>query len=328
MTLIDVEERESAGSSNTTTFDVEGRGATAFEVETTRKAGEVLRQGTLRKLGGKNKDRWDLVDVRLTDGGLTWSSGSTVKDRATGSQKILAPDQMVSCSIFSDIGVQHAFEIVSKAGKVYKFAATSDKECDAWILALSELIDGGVRSIDLGSDSDSGSEPESTNDSNDSNGSIGAGGNCCHCEVPLVEVALFIAIVLASLFLVIRGHFAAPFSPLSAALCLVVQAVYGKRKQRACAMVGVLIWLGLWVLGVLMAAVAEQGGFCDGEMVGEDCDIDCSCGVHGTQMDLEGARAACEPDRNCGEPLTCDGGTCACDDGYTYRSAGYGGSCV
>ena len=118
----------------------------------------------------------------------------------------------------------------------------------------------------------------------------------------------------------VRGYGPLSFlAPFMAALCLADQAFGGKREQHTGAMVGVLIWL-LLVVALMVSGYQTEGlGLCSGEMVGEDCDIDCGCGAHGTQMDLKGARAACEPHRECGEPYTCDGGTCACDDGYRYR---------
>ena len=47
-----------------------------------------------------------------------------------GSQKNLAPGQIVLAAYYSEIVVEFAFEVTStaKGGKVYKFAATSDVE--------------------------------------------------------------------------------------------------------------------------------------------------------------------------------------------------------
>ena len=94
----------------------------------------------------------------------------------------------------------------------------------------------------------------------------------------------------------VRGYGPLSFlAPFMAALCLADQAFGGKREQHTGAMVGVLIWL-LLVVALMVSGYQTEGlGLCSGEMVGEDCDIDCGCGAHGTQMDLKGARAACEP---------------------------------
>ena len=57
--------------------------------------GSVVREGELLKLGGKKKDKWQQVEVRVaTDSGLSWSFGSRMRDTATGSQKSLTLDSM------------------------------------------------------------------------------------------------------------------------------------------------------------------------------------------------------------------------------------------
>ena len=85
------------------------------------------KSGRLRKLGGKQRDQWRPVDAQLSAEGLCWTSGSAVRDRASGSQSVLAPAQILSVAYYSEIGVEHAFEVASRAkgGKVYKFAAES-----------------------------------------------------------------------------------------------------------------------------------------------------------------------------------------------------------
>ena len=39
--------------------------------------------------------------------------------------------------------MEHAFEVVSsaKGGKVYKFSADSESDCDGWMAAISDVID-------------------------------------------------------------------------------------------------------------------------------------------------------------------------------------------
>lgn len=104
--------------------------------------GSVLREGELLKLGGKKKDKWQQVSVRVATGtGLSWSTGSRMRDTAMGSQKNLAPGQIVRAAYYSEIGVEFAFEVTStaKGGKVYKFAATSDVDRDQWIGALEQV---------------------------------------------------------------------------------------------------------------------------------------------------------------------------------------------
>ena len=101
------------------------------------------KSGPLRKLSGKQHDQWRAVDVHLSPAtGLSWSSGSVVRDRASGSQSVLAPSQMLSVAYYSDIGVEHAFEVASsaKGGKVYKFAAESESESEAWIAMIDAVI--------------------------------------------------------------------------------------------------------------------------------------------------------------------------------------------
>ena len=118
-------------------------------------AAETSKRGALRKLGGKQHDQWQPVEVELSaSGGLSWTSGSASRDRLAGSQKTLTPEQMLSVAHYSDIGVEHAFEVVSsaKGGKVYKFSAESESECDEWMAAISSVIDlhnGGGGASDL-----------------------------------------------------------------------------------------------------------------------------------------------------------------------------------
>ena len=102
------------------------------------------KRGALRKLGGKQHDQWQPVEVELSaSSGLSWTSGSASRDRLAGSQKTLTPEQMLSVAHYSDIGVEHAFEVVSsaKGGKVYKFSAESESGCDEWMAAISGVID-------------------------------------------------------------------------------------------------------------------------------------------------------------------------------------------
>jgi hypothetical protein len=113
--------------------------------------GGAIKLGKLQKYHNK-KDKWQPYEVELSARGLVWSSGSTLQDHMGGSQRNLTPQQMVACSLFSDIGVHHAFEVVStiKGGKVYKFATDSDDECDEWIESISAVIDRARVSAGLG----------------------------------------------------------------------------------------------------------------------------------------------------------------------------------
>jgi len=104
---------------------------------------KTSKRGTLRKLGGKQHDQWQPVEVELSaSGGLSWTSGSASRDHVAGSQKALMPEQMLSVAHYSDIGVEHAFEMASsaKGGKVYKFSAGSESDCDEWMAAISDVI--------------------------------------------------------------------------------------------------------------------------------------------------------------------------------------------
>lgn len=102
------------------------------------------RAGTLSKLGGKQKDTWQLRIVKLSfRDGLTWSSGWFMLDMiASGSQQLL-PAEIVSVSLCVDIGVENAFEVVSrvKGNKVYKFKAESEEDCKAWVWEIQQCID-------------------------------------------------------------------------------------------------------------------------------------------------------------------------------------------
>jgi hypothetical protein len=102
----------------------------------------AARHGKLTKLGGKQKDKWQDVDAQLSSSvGLSWTSGSALRDRSRGSQKTLAPEQLSSAAVWSDIGIEFAFEVVStaKGGKIYKFAAQSDDDRDGWVDAIDKV---------------------------------------------------------------------------------------------------------------------------------------------------------------------------------------------
>ena len=141
--------------------------AAASIAETARGCGSVLREGELLKLGGKQKDKWQQVDVRVATGiGLCWSTGSRLRDTAMGSQKNLAPAQIVRAAYYSEIGVEFAFEVTStaKGGKVYKFVAASDVDRDHWIEAIEHVAEadtlGGQTLVPPSIDPDIGRQPE------------------------------------------------------------------------------------------------------------------------------------------------------------------------
>lgn len=103
----------------------------------------VARHGKLTKLGGKRNDKWQEIDVHLSSTtGLSWTSGSALRDQVAGSQKVLTPQQLLSAAYYhAEIGIEFAFEVVStaKGGKVYKFAASSDEDRDGWISAIERV---------------------------------------------------------------------------------------------------------------------------------------------------------------------------------------------
>ncbi len=100
--------------------------------------------GMLKKLGGKNKDTWQDVNASIGSSGMAWSFGSNVRDTLSGSQRVLPSAQILSVSIWSDIGIEHGFEVVSsvKNGKVYKFCAGDEAERDRWMSAIELAICG------------------------------------------------------------------------------------------------------------------------------------------------------------------------------------------
>ena len=102
----------------------------------------LLWAGTLQKQSGKEGGRWEEIEAELTGGrGLTWSPP---RARKSTRQKMLKPEELISAAPWSELGsgVEHAFEIVStaKGGKVYRFAARSDAECDALVDAIMRLV--------------------------------------------------------------------------------------------------------------------------------------------------------------------------------------------
>ena len=70
----------------------------------------------------------------LTSEELWWTSKQT--------RKSVKLADMGAVTEWSDIGIGHAFEIITrvKDGKVYKFSAADDADRDAWIDQLQNLI--------------------------------------------------------------------------------------------------------------------------------------------------------------------------------------------
>ena len=102
------------------------------------------RAGRLQKLGGKDKDRWQEVDVKADASGLCWTSGNVLRDAASGSQRRLRVQELVSAEYWSDIGIEFGFEVATtaKQGKVYKFSASAAAERDGWVSLIKQLIAG------------------------------------------------------------------------------------------------------------------------------------------------------------------------------------------
>ena len=83
---------------------------------------------------GKNKDTWQEQEFTLTNEELWWTSKQV--------RKSVKLADMGTVAEWSDIGIGHAFEIITrvKDGKVYKFSATDDADRDAWIDQLRIVI--------------------------------------------------------------------------------------------------------------------------------------------------------------------------------------------
>jgi hypothetical protein len=85
-----------------------------------------------------------------------------------------------------------------------------------------------------------------------------------------------------------------------------------KNKQVAWRLLFAIILVALFCKAFVYTDCGEQGQWgvgscrCIGTSVGYRCQDDCSCGAHGTQLDMPGARAADE----------CDGGRCSCTDNF------------
>ena len=58
----------------------------------------------------------------------------------------LRASEMVAVAAWSTIGKSFAFEITTtaKGGKVYKFAAESEEDCDSWMQAIDAVILAGL----------------------------------------------------------------------------------------------------------------------------------------------------------------------------------------
>ena len=100
------------------------------------------RTGVLQKRGGKQQDKWQEVQCTVDERGLQWSSGSSLRDAAAGSQRTLAPEEISSVGYWSELGVEFGFEVVStaKGGKVYTFTAHGLQERDGWVSTITRLI--------------------------------------------------------------------------------------------------------------------------------------------------------------------------------------------
>jgi hypothetical protein len=98
----------------------------------------VVKEGKLKKLGGKDKDKWQERKVSVSAREIAWEKGLG-QGRGT-----LAAAEVGSASVWSalDMPEGFGFEVASrvKDGKVYKFVAASEVERDNWIDAICGII--------------------------------------------------------------------------------------------------------------------------------------------------------------------------------------------
>jgi hypothetical protein len=92
----------------------------------------VIKKGSLKKLGGKAKDKWQDREVHLSARQITWDKGG------------LQAAEISSVAVWSalDMPEGYGFEIAShvKGGKVYKFVAATEPERGSWMDSIGSLI--------------------------------------------------------------------------------------------------------------------------------------------------------------------------------------------
>lgn len=93
-----------------------------------------LKQGTLHKLGGRGKDKWEARQFELTQTGLTWAAPATPAGLGAG--------EIASVRASGDVAGKPSFVVASnvKGGKEYKLCAASAEERDAWVSTIEALI--------------------------------------------------------------------------------------------------------------------------------------------------------------------------------------------
>lgn len=91
------------------------------------------KSGSLLKLGGRNKDKWEPRDFTAENGGLMWSAKNAAEN-------VLATTEMVGVKATEGSTTDFELRTNVKGGKVYKLRAPNASAQTEWIIALGDLI--------------------------------------------------------------------------------------------------------------------------------------------------------------------------------------------
>eukprot|EP01043_Picozoa_sp_COSAG02_P002632 COSAG02_NODE_62_length_43372_cov_14.404710_2_plen_332_part_00 len=114
----------------------------------------TTKQGSLLKLGGRNKDKWEPRDFKAESGGLVWSAKNAAEN-------VLSSTEMIG--VQPTAGTTADFELRTnvKGGKTYKLRAPSASARSEWLSALGELIESsGAKMTQMGDNGEAEAEPE------------------------------------------------------------------------------------------------------------------------------------------------------------------------
>jgi hypothetical protein len=109
------------------------------------------KEGSLLKLGGRNKDKWEPRDFKAANGGLEWSAKNAAEN-------VLSSHEMTG--VQPTAGSTADFELTTnvKGGKTYKLRAPSASARSEWLSALGNLIDSSGETMNQMGDNGGGEE--------------------------------------------------------------------------------------------------------------------------------------------------------------------------
>ena len=114
----------------------------------------TAKQGSLLKLGGRNKDKWEPRDFSAENGGLVWSAKNAAEN-------VLSSTEMVGVQPTAGTTADFDLRTNVKGGKTYKLRAPSATSRSEWVSALEELIESsGATMSQMGDNGEEEEEPE------------------------------------------------------------------------------------------------------------------------------------------------------------------------